>query len=65
MVPYIFHWLLAKRPKEFLEPFAGGAIVGLTVAFENLAEHITLVELDQQVAARYGKPSSHWEKASG
>jgi len=35
----------------FLEPFAGGGIVGLTVAFERLAEKVVLVELDEQVAA--------------
>jgi DNA adenine methylase len=53
LVPRIRQWLasLPKKPDEFVEPFAGGGIVGLTVAFENLANHITLVELDQQIAA--------------
>ncbi len=53
LVPRVRHWLLSlpRRPKEFFEPFAGGAIVGLTVAAEGLAEHVTLVELDEQVAA--------------
>lgn len=53
LVPRVFHWLNAfeKRPAEFIEPFAGGAIVGLSVAFENLADHVTLVELDDQVAS--------------
>lgn len=53
LVPRIRKWLssLPKRPCEFAEPFAGGAIVGLSVAFENLAERVTLVELDDQVAA--------------
>ncbi|GAB4150262.1 MAG: hypothetical protein Fur0021_12530 [Candidatus Promineifilaceae bacterium] len=41
---------LLKRPAEFVEPFAGGAIVGLSVAFEQLADRVTLVELDEQVA---------------
>jgi site-specific DNA-adenine methylase len=27
-------------PKTFIEPFAGGGIVSLTMANENLAEHI-------------------------
>jgi DNA adenine methylase len=36
---------------EFIEPFAGGGIVSLTVAAENLAEHVTMVEIDEQVAA--------------
>lgn len=53
LVPIVIQWMFhqPKRPKEFIEPFAGGAIVGLTVAFERLAEHVTLVELDEQVAA--------------
>lgn len=53
LVPYIRQWLasLPACPHEFVEPFAGGAIVGLTAAFENLADHVTLVELDEQVAA--------------
>lgn len=53
LVPKIRQWLtsLPDRPKELIEPFAGGAIVGLTVAFEKLADHITLVELDEQVGA--------------
>jgi DNA adenine methylase len=37
--------------KEFFEPFAGGAIVSLTVAAEKLANHVTMVELDENVAA--------------
>ena len=52
-VPRIRRWLasLPSSPSIFIEPFAGGGIVGLTVAFENLADHIILVELDHQVAA--------------
>jgi DNA adenine methylase len=53
LVPTIRQWLssLADRPGEFIEPFAGGAIVGLSVAFEGLAGHVTLIERDEQVAA--------------
>jgi len=53
LVPRVRHWLfsLPRRPEEFIEPFAGGAIIGLTVAAEGLANHVTLVELDEQVAA--------------
>ena len=53
LVPRIRSWLAtkSKKPALFLEPFCGGAIVGLTVAFECLAEHVTLVELDPDVAA--------------
>lgn len=42
---------MKPRPDEFIEPFAGGAIVGLNVAFRRLANHVTLVELDEEVAA--------------
>ena len=53
LVPRIRQWLasLCWNPSVFLEPFAGGAIVGLTVAFEKLAEKVVLVELDEEVAA--------------
>lgn len=53
LVPFVRRWLvnLPKRPAEFIEPFAGGAIIGLTVAFEQLAEHVTLIELDEEVSA--------------
>jgi DNA adenine methylase len=53
LVPRIRLWLksLEPEPKELIEPFAGGAIVGLTAAFEELVERVTLVELDADVAA--------------
>ena len=53
LVPRIRDWLasLEERPSEFFEPFAGGGIVGLTVAFQGLADHVTMVEIDHQVAA--------------
>ncbi len=53
LVPRIRAWLAsqAQTPAHLVEPFAGGAIVGLTAAFEGLAQHVTLVELDAQVAA--------------
>ncbi|MFB2924074.1 MULTISPECIES: DNA adenine methylase [Aerosakkonema] len=53
LVPRIRQWLdsLEKQPSEFIEPFAGGGIVSLTVAFENLANHVTMVEIDDEVAA--------------
>src|ERR1700736_4683614 len=65
LVAYVRQWLNARSPKpeELIEPFAGGAIVGLTVAFERLAESVRLIERDEDVAAvwhtifnsRYGK----------
>jgi DNA adenine methylase len=38
-------------PARFIEPFAGGTIVSLTVAFERLAKHVIFGELDSGVAA--------------
>jgi DNA adenine methylase len=37
--------------KELIEPFAGGGIVSLTAAFEKMAEQITMVEMDEEIAA--------------
>ncbi len=53
LVPYIRSWLAHKtNPVGVLvEPFAGGGIVGLTAAFEGLADHVVLVERDPNVAA--------------
>jgi DNA adenine methylase len=53
LVPRIRQWLtsLKEKPAEFIEPFAGGGIVSLTVTAERLADHVTMVELDAQVAA--------------
>ncbi|MBI5825654.1 MAG: DNA adenine methylase [Chloroflexi bacterium] len=53
LVPKIRQWLrsLPSKPKKFIEPFAGGAITGLTIAFEKLADSVILVEKDEQVAA--------------
>lgn len=53
LIPYIRSWL-THRPIPctlLVEPFAGGAIVGLTAGFEKLAEHVLLVERDPSVAA--------------
>jgi DNA adenine methylase len=53
LVPVINKWLksLPFSPHCFIEPFAGGGIVSLTAANENLAEHIIMIELDDEVAA--------------
>lgn len=53
LVPQVRNWLLHKstKPTEFIEIFAGGGIVGLTVAAERLAEHVTMIELDPDVAS--------------
>ena len=54
-VPYLRDWLRskAKLPTRFIEPFAGGGIVSLTVAFERLAKHVVFAELDPGVAATW------------
>lgn len=52
LIPTVREWFRQdKLRKELVEPFAGGGIVSLTAAFENLADHITMVELDEEVAA--------------
>jgi DNA adenine methylase len=53
LVPHVRRWLasLSGRPRKFVEPFAGGAIVGLSVMFDELTERLALVELDHDVAA--------------
>lgn len=52
LVPRIRQWLASITPPTlFIEPFAGGGIVSLTVAFESLAKEILMVEIDQNVAA--------------
>lgn len=53
LVPEVRKWIqsLPHKPSTFIEPFAGGAILGLTVAVENLANKVVLCELDPDVAA--------------
>lgn len=51
-VPDLRRWFaVTKRPQLLIEPFAGGGIVSLTVAFENLADHVLMVEKDPMVAS--------------
>jgi DNA adenine methylase len=53
LIPYVRKWLGARPGafSELVEPFAGGASVALTAAFDGLVEHVTLVERDEAVAA--------------
>ncbi|NEN99456.1 MAG: hypothetical protein F6K50_29430 [Moorea sp. SIO3I7] len=53
LIPQIRQWLYNKggTDKELFEPFAGGGIVSLTAAFENLVGRVTMVEKDEGVAA--------------
>lgn len=52
-VPTVRRWLaeMENKPKTLLEPFAGGAMIGLSAANEGLIDHVSLVELDDDVAA--------------
>ena len=53
LVPYIRDWLQSKKeaPARLIEPFAGGAIVSLTAAFERLARHVIFGEMDEGIAS--------------
>lgn len=53
LVPEIRSWLrtYTTTPNVFVEPFAGGAMAGLTAAAEDLAHSVALSELDEDVAA--------------
>jgi DNA adenine methylase len=53
LVPHIYKWMqsLCFTPGLFIEPFAGGGIVSLTIANENLADHIIMAEIDDEIAA--------------
>jgi DNA adenine methylase len=53
LIPQVIKWMRSLRftPEEFIEPFAGGGIVSLTIANEDLADHIIMVEIDDEIAA--------------
>lgn len=53
LVPILRAWMstLTHPPGIFLEPFAGGGIASLTVAFEKLAGHVVMAETDEGVSA--------------
>ncbi len=53
LVPIVRQWLssFTKKPAKLVEPFAGGAIVGLSALFEDLVDRLVLVELDENVSA--------------
>lgn len=55
LIPTVRNWLKQNsQAKMLIEPFAGGGIVSLTAAFENLANHIIMMEIDEEI-------SSVWE----
>lgn len=53
LIPTVRKWLKQENriAKELIEPFAGGGIVSLTAAFEKMAQQITMVEMDEEIAA--------------
>lgn len=53
MIPTVRNWLKQdhKKTNLLIEPFAGGGIVSLTAAFEDLAEKIIMAEIDPEIAA--------------
>lgn len=52
-VPIFRQWIarIYPKPSILVEPFAGGGIISLTALFENLAERVVMVELDDEIAA--------------
>src|ERR1035441_3311693 len=53
LVPLFRRWMMSlpSQPATIVEPFAGGGIISLTAAFEQLADSVVMVELDDQIAA--------------
>ena len=53
LVPLFRRWMMSlpNHPSVLVEPFAGGGIISLTAAFEQLADRVVMVELDQQIAS--------------
>lgn len=53
LVPWARAWMSSRprTPTYFIEPFAGGGIVGLTAAFEQLVRKVIMVEIDDDVAS--------------
>ncbi len=51
MLPYARRFAEVNRPKVFLEPFAGGAVVGMSLLASNAIKHLVMVEKDARVAA--------------
>lgn len=53
LVPEVKKWLKSQHGEGaiFIEPFAGGAMAGLTTAAEGLCKQVVLGEIDEDVAA--------------
>ncbi len=52
-IPTFRRWMAAlpQRPRQLVDPFAGGGSISLTAAMEGLVDEVVMVELDEQVAA--------------
>ncbi len=53
LIPRVIRWLLSfpTSPAGLIEPFAGGGIVSLTAANMTLANCVTMVKLDSEIAS--------------
>jgi DNA adenine methylase len=51
LVRHVAQFVLAKRPRLFVEPFCGSAVVGLSLLHADLIDELVLCELDRRVAA--------------
>lgn len=52
LIPTVRKWFASCSSKaELIEPFAGGGIISLTAAAEHYFNHVTMAELDEDVAA--------------
>lgn len=53
LVPVVRKWLQNRdeKPAELIEVFTGGGIISLTAANEQLVDHVTMIEIDPDVAA--------------
>jgi len=61
LYPFMSKWLKSKAsaPSILIEPFAGGAHIGLAAAIENMVDQVVLVEIDKDVAAVWNTILSH------
>jgi len=63
-VPYARRWLHSFNGQiDLIEPFAGGGIISLTAAFEQLAQKVIMVERDENIAAVWRTimgPEARW-----
>ncbi len=51
LVRHVAQSVVSKRPKLFVEPFCGSAVVGLSLLHADLVDELVLYELDRRVAA--------------